>query len=177
MHTCILNSLLLLYANDATLYLCHKNSDALVFLLNNDLRFLRHYCYHNKLIINFDKTKVLYFQAPNRTLDLQLHSNTISIVNSFKLLGVAIDKSMKFNSHCSFLLKKLNICIRILYRYRKLLPLHSLKLIFNCIGFPYITYCLYAYYDFVRVTDIRMIERKYVRCGRIMLDDNISSSQ
>ena len=65
----------------------------------------------------------------------------------------------------------------LLYKYKTSLPEHTLKLIFYCIGFPYITYCVYCYYDFLRVSDIRMIERKYVRCGRIILNDNLSSKE
>ena len=82
---------------------------------------------------------------------------------------------MKFSSHSCFVAKKLNSCIYILNRYKKLLPRHILKIIFNCIGFSYINYCMYAYFDFLRVSDIRMIERKYVRCGRLILNDNESS--
>ena len=101
-------------------------------------------------------------------------SSAISIIQSFKLLGVTIDANMKFTSHCAFVVKKPNSCIGLIYRYRRLLSVNTLKLIFNCVGFLYITYCMYAYFDFIRASDMRMLERKYVRCGRAILNDNIS---
>ena len=93
-----------------------------------------------------------------------------------KLLGISIDDQLKFNIQSAFVVKKLNSCIFFLHKFRKLLPLHVLKIIFNCIGFSYLTYCLHTYYDFLCVADVKLLERKYIRCGRTILNDNESSN-
>ena len=118
----------------------------------------------------------MYFHAPNLTLEAKFDSTPIQIIDSYRLLGINIDKNMKFSTQCLGVVRKLNSCIYLLCRCRKFLPQHVLKLIFNCIGFSYITYCIHSYYDFLRTTDKQKLKRKYSRCGRMILDDNLSSN-
>ena len=118
----------------------------------------------------------MYKRQPNYKSDLRLNCSNIVMVTSFRLLGITIDDGMKFSAQCSFVLKKLNSCIHLLCNYRKFLPQHTLKLIFNCVGFPHLHYCLSAYYDFLRKQDIQKLERKYNKCCRIILNDTFSST-
>ena len=113
-----------MYADDATLLCANKDTSTLVLNLNNDLLSLKSYCMRNKLIINLNKTKILYFQRPNLNLQVEYDSSPIDVVQSFKYLGVHVDSKMKFDSQCSFILKKLNSCLFVLYRYRNIFPRH-----------------------------------------------------
>ena len=115
MHTCVSDSLLLLYADDATVLFSHKDSNVMVSKLNDNLASIKRYCHNNKLLINTSKTKVLYFKSANRNLDIKLDTSIVGIVTSFKLLGVHIDNNLNFASHISHLLKKLNSCIYVLH--------------------------------------------------------------
>ena len=60
----------------------------------------------------------------------------------------------------------MNSCIHLLCNYRKFLPQHTLKFIFNCVSFPHL----------LRKQDIQKLERKYNKCCRVILNDPFSST-
>ena len=109
----------------------------------------------------------MFFLAGNAKHDLLIYLVPTYNVSTFRLLGVNIDNNLKFSSQSQFVLKKQNSCMRLLC----LLPQHTLKLILNCIRFNHTHYCLITYCDFLKVSHIRLLERKYAKCGRIILND------
>ena len=119
----------------------------------------------------------MYFKAPDVCSRVYLNGDTIDSVSLFKLLGVFIVSCLNFSHHCIHILKKLNSCLFILHTYRNNLPNSTLKLIFYSIGISHIFYALPSYHDFLRVSDSIAIERKYIKCMRVISSKTLADNR
>ena len=87
-----LNSKIHLYADDTTLTLA-GSSNYLNNAIENDLKVLRQWMSHNRLVINWKKTNSIIFNVSKHSefdsfvQSNSLMTNDISIVNSVKILG------------------------------------------------------------------------------------------
>ena len=90
-----LNSKIHLYADDTTLTLA-GSSNYLNNAIENDLKVLRQWMSHNRLVINWKKTNSIIFNvSKHNEFDSFVQSNSlmtndVSIVNSVKILGITI---------------------------------------------------------------------------------------
>ena len=119
-----------------------------VSALNEDLKKILSWCCRNSLLINPDKTKLLYMSVPQlmRTLPAALPSATvlgseIKPVTVSKNLFVAIDCYLNFNEHIN---KTASDCIFKLTRVKRikhLLEQSTLMYLINAFVFCKLFYC------------------------------------
>ena len=99
----------------------------------------------NQLIVNWDKTKIMIISKSNKHLDnkrfLSVNDNKVEIVKSFKLLGVIIDDSLKFNDNISNTKKTINKKIFTLKKM-KYLNLSTKIQFYKSFILPHFDYCL-----------------------------------
>ena len=72
---------------------------------------------------------------------IRLINNDILISNYAKFLGVIIDKNLTWYDHIHYISGKISKGVGILSKLKYILPIIILKLIYNAIISPYITYC------------------------------------
>ena len=176
MHCFVKNSVLFQYADDSTLVVASHSLDRLQLLLNDDLASISYFCVSNKLLLNTDKTKYILFRCPTPELSLHIGDNAIAGVMVQKFLGLKIDHNLRFNEQISHVVSKLSSASFVLAKHHSILPVHALKLIFNCLATPHLDYCLCAYFNFLNVAQIDTVTSKYVRCARFVLADFVSNS-
>lgn len=117
-----------MYADDTVLYktvdLSGKIKEQLEEV-NTDLNSLGKWCESNKLTVNVDKSQVMFFVAPRskyRNYDasdlpgLYLNGSQLSYVNSYKYLGIELDRHLKMELHLKNVLQKL---CPIVYKFSK----------------------------------------------------------
>ena len=135
------------YVDDTKLFLGFPASelDDVISAVNEDLKEISIWCCRNSLLINPDKTKLLYVGVPQlmRTLPTPLPSATmlgtqIKPVTVAKDLGVYIDCHLNFNEHitktasdCMFKLTRVN-------RIKHLLDKKNIDLSYKCFRFQQI---------------------------------------
>ena len=138
------------YVDDTKLFLGFPASelDDVISAVNEDLKEISIWCCRNSLLINPDKTKLLYVGVPQlmRTLPTPLPSATmlgtqIKPVTVAKDLGVHIDCHLNFNEHitktasdCMFKLTRVN-------RIKHLLDKKTLIYLINAFVFSKLFYC------------------------------------
>ena len=141
---------LLGYVDDTKLFLGFPSSKlhGVIFAVNEDLKNISTCCCRNSLLINPDKTKLLYVGVPQlmRTLPATLPIATIlgteiKPVPVAKDLGVHIDCHLNFNEHitktardCIFKLTRVN-------RIKHLLDKKTLIYFLNAFVFSKLFYC------------------------------------
>lgn len=95
-----------LFADDATLLWVNKDPDLLESNVNNDLARVKEWTDANCLTFNVSKTNVLTFKC---NFDgVALGSDTVASSRSSKFLGMHIDNALKFESHLTYLSKKVS---------------------------------------------------------------------
>ena len=88
-----------------------------------------------------------------------------------KLLGVSMDRQLRFHDHISIIYKKSSQRVGVLMRLRNLLPTGTKLQLFKTAILPYLTYC-HLLWHFCRASDGRKLERvqeralKAIYCNR-----------
>ena len=102
------------YADDTSLTICNKDVNILITMTNELLEEVNGWCIQNRLQLNSSKTQLINFNLKNVISDVE-KSNLVSLddtdiifLNSSKVLGVHIDKNMKWETHIGELSKKLS---------------------------------------------------------------------
>jgi hypothetical protein len=115
--------------------------------LQTDLDSVSTWCRQNAMILNAQKTKAINFSIKNTkskntdSSTLHLHNKEIEFTDTEKLLGVHVDKNLKWKTQIQNTIKKCNSQLYLLLRIKQYLDLHSRKLFFNAYILPHIDYC------------------------------------
>ena len=104
----------------------------------------------NKLSLNVNKTTCIIFTPLTKSISsgktsINLQGTDIPFCNSTKFLGVIIDKNLTWQSHINFICNKIGKGVGIIIKLRSILPSYILKMIYNSIILPYISYCNIAW--------------------------------
>ena len=117
-----------LFADDTTLGDCDKDLNSLITRFVKKLRFFLEWCEFNTLDVNWDKTFFMFVtnkrvKLPNEILlntkivENKIVETKVSVVSSFKRLGVTLDNKLTFSEHCSNIKRIIN---RKLYSIKRL---------------------------------------------------------
>lgn len=140
-------SMIHLFADDTLIYLKCKREDVLTAMarINEDLDRVSCWMAMNKLSLNSKKSKAMIIckartVIPN-DLEFKIKNDSLEIVDSFKYLGVIIDKNLKFTEHFDYVMKKLKKKVSVLGRLRYCLPTKTKHMVFNALVKPHTKYC------------------------------------
>ena len=99
----------------------------------------------SRLTLNASKTKTcfldLILSSAKPPLNFLLEIHMLTIVPSFKYLGLHFDQYLSWNLHVDQITKSVTKYIVFVYRTRKYLSQESLKILHNSILFPKIDCC------------------------------------
>ncbi|KAG8319844.1 hypothetical protein J6590_108404 [Homalodisca vitripennis] len=127
------------FADDIAIFYSHENELTISEQINSDLLLLRKWCLINKMQVNVNKSKFLNFSFQNFELPVpvKFHSASCNMilcncqplekVNTFKYLGITLDKKFTFEEHISILHKKITSTIRKFYFLRNFCSIELLR--------------------------------------------------
>ena len=123
-----------MFADDTNLFLCHKNIDTLLAIMNVELENFSTWFKSNKLSLNVDKTKWFLFHPlskrqffPQTLPNLLIEDIHIKREHVTKRLGVFIDENLSWKQHIKILSSKISKSIGILYKSRDVLSKQCLN--------------------------------------------------
>ena len=133
-----------MYADDTTIYF-NLDDFPLVnkeFEINCELEKVNTWLKLNKLSINVDKTKCMFFHKRRPIIPLQFSMNNraIDVVENFNYLGIILDANMSWKSHIAMVRNKLSRINGILHRLKYLYPQNILVTIYKSLFIPHINY-------------------------------------
>ncbi len=107
------------------------------------------------------------YQALEKIPIPQIHINNEPLrqVSVAKYLGMYIDENLHWDHYIDTLIKKILSKIGILRSLRNIVPIDTLKLMYNAIFFPRFNYA-----DVVYDTALRLINLGYIDCKHEQLD-------
>ena len=91
----------LLFADDTSIYLSHKDPKTLETLINSELRHVNDWLTANKLSLNVSKTNVLLFKPKYKreVINIKLNDLALEEKTLAKYLGIIIDNKLTFEHH------------------------------------------------------------------------------
>ncbi len=144
------NLLPFIYADDTALLSRHKNIDFISEELQTSLDIITSWFRANKLGLNINKTKSILFTGRrslyrNFNLDIRSNNTHIESTDSFKYLGITLDRFLNFESHTQKIIKKVNQWTRILWKVRNYVTQDLAKYLYLSLVHPLFSYADYIY--------------------------------
>ena len=158
-----------LFADDTNILIPGDNPAEIEKVLNDELNNISKWFKCNKLSLNLKKTNYMLFKPKKKLFNDDLHifidRSKIDHVTCTKFLGVFIDESLKWHEHIAYLKSKVNKCVGILLRVRHKLHVNVLRILYNTLILPYLTYCITVWGKThkVYINDIILLQKKIVR--------------
>ena len=116
----------LMYADNTTIYF-NLNDFPLInreIEINSELEKVNTWLKLNKLAINVDKSKCMFFQKRRSITPLKflMNNRAIDVVHNFNYLGIILDANMSWKSHIAMVSNELSRINGILHRLKYLYP-------------------------------------------------------
>ena len=127
-------------ADDTTPYACDVDLPTLLRNLESDTKSAIMWFDANNMKLNQSKCHALMSGSPEH-LWIKVGEHVIMESYEEKLLGITIDKELKFNSHLSDICKKASAKVTALARLVKLIPFDKKKLLMNAFIESQFSYC------------------------------------
>ncbi len=113
--------------------------------INSDLSRLKSYFDTNRLSINVTKCEFMQignYQYIAKIPNLLIHANNepLKKVSITKYLGIYIDENLKWDEHINVMIPTISAKIGILRSLRRIVPIDTLKLLYNAIILPHLDY-------------------------------------
>ena len=138
---------LILFADDANMYLKGKDPHELIRTANTELFYLYEWCIANRFSINTLKTVFILFGnvAPPNLPPLVIKSghsyDVIQRVDNTKFLGIFYDYRMSFKHHVNHLVQRLSRASALIYQLKELMPSFVLKTLYHAHVGSQLNYC------------------------------------
>ena len=107
-----------LYAYDTEIHHLNPNLETAVLKINSNLQNISIWLCNNNLILTTKKEEAMIVakKAPMSSADILLNNNELSVVETFKYLGVTVDSCLNWEPHISQLIERVSPKIAFLNR-------------------------------------------------------------
>ena len=176
---CTLN----IYADDITLFCYGVEICIIRDRMKSDIELINKWLAHNQLILNWDKTKAMFFplSCKDKTsphvqptnIYLHIDNHNIEFVDEFKILGVKIDNKFTFDSHIGNIVSKVSSKTNILLRNIKSFPYCFRISLFKLFIVPNFDYCSSVFIHLVNKTRNNRIKKSFNRSMKRLLNVEI----
>ena len=156
------------YADDNTPFSCEINVEEVIITLENSAKSIFQWINHNFLKANPEKSHVVLSAIETKTIYIQ--SESIQSTLSQKLLGITIDRELKFDIHVKNLCNKASLKLHALSRISSFMSSKKLKIIMKSFILSQFNYCPLVWMFHSRECNNR-INRIHERALRIAYRD------
>ena len=119
------------FADDTTPYVCDKSIETVLKLLEGNCEIALCWFENNYVKLNTDKCHLIVSGYKHEHIWAKIGSDKIWESSDVKLLGVTIDKELKFDKHVSKICSKASRKLSVLARMSKLLSFEKRRVIFK----------------------------------------------
>ena len=140
-----------LFADDSNL-LCKFENVNTISIYNDvcqNLNSVYDWLSENKIKVNVDKCKYIIFSYGRKTdlPPLKFGTGTILQTSNYKFLGITLDQNLNFREHVNTIKSKLSKSVGVLFKLNKFLPPNILKLLYDTLVKPCLTYGIEAWFS------------------------------
>ena len=162
------------YADDTTLYACDQDLESVLQRLEHDSLLAVEWFENNHRKLNGDKCHLLISGFKHQAHWVKVGNSITWESSEEKLLGVNIDKDLKFNVHVSNICMKANRKLTALGRISKLIPLNKRRVLFKAFIDSQFAYCSLAWIFHDRGLNHK-VNRLHERALRLVYKDDQST--
>ena len=169
---CLIYGTGLSFADDTSILLSGNNAKSIFEKGNQELHNVNtgNWLIANKLSLNANKTKCVYFRTVNLkpppcALNLVIRNKPIEGVSSIRVLGTIINKNLSWKDHMLSLQSKLRATLGAVIRVKTFLNKNALLVIYRSLMLSHIRYCITNWFhgNLVIVSQLQNICNKFHR--------------
>ena len=179
LHKQLLNTSSLLFADDTTIYMAHRNLRYLKWYVEEDMKRFITWFKANKLTLNLGKTVCVLFQknGQRQTIMLDLDNIQIRNVKEVKFLGMWLDDYLNWCTHVQKLILKLTRNLNLLKYSQKMMPNDTKKLVYHAHIGSHIQYGIMLWGNSVSNEQINKLQRIQNQCMYYISGNRINSTR
>ena len=145
LHYCLKYATASHFADDTAIVYANKNIKTLESNLNYDLKAVSEWLRSNRLSLNVNKTKLLYFRSSRSkfnsdNISIKLQGTKLINTDNVKYLGLFIDDHLSWTTHTKYLSLKLSRSNGILSKLRHFVPKDILCSVYYSIFYSHLNY-------------------------------------
>ena len=169
----------ILFANDTTLYMGHKNLIYLEWCIMEDLKNIADWFNANYLTLNLSKTVGMLFSTKNLKGMPKLKFGDVEIlfIEKTKFLGIWIDNKLSWNAHDNTLILKIKRNQYLLWQGKNMLNKHCLKMLYYAQIFSHIKYRIAIWGSMTSSALCTKLQKVQTKCLKIFINKNTFSSK
>lgn len=162
-----------LYADDTTFYDIQTDKSLLSNNLQSALHLLQDWCKENGMLLNTDKTKVMFLTSrqkratlSDKGLTLIYDGVNLELSSNEKVLGINIDENLIWNTHFAYVSKKVSSNLWLLSKIKIYLSLEHRLLFYNAYIKPHFDYCsiIWGSSTNSNINNINKLQRRACKC-------------
>ena len=167
----------ILFADDTTIYMSHKNENFLNWCIEEDLKIISDWFKANLLTLNLDKTVCMMFRPKkftgcNRTAfaggNICVDGIAVPEVKETKFLGIWIDNRLSWNVHLSKLFVKLKRNLNLLRVSKHTLNIHAKKCLYYAQIFSHLSYGLTVWGNMIPNCSLTKLQKIQNKCFKLI---------
>uniref|UniRef100_A0A6P7FDY2 Uncharacterized protein LOC114329347 n=1 Tax=Diabrotica virgifera virgifera TaxID=50390 RepID=A0A6P7FDY2_DIAVI len=157
-----------MFADDTSLIVSARTLEELQMAMKTVVDCFRCWCNTNRLILNIDKTEIIYFHSYNSSTNdynLTIHdrNNMLSSTQSTKFLGVFIDCNLKWSEQVNSVNMKLNKAFYAISRIKNTLPISALINVYYSLAYSHMCYNVILWGNSVDSAKVFITQKKIIR--------------
>jgi hypothetical protein len=166
-----------MFADDTNLACEGVSSEQIEQKLNNDLNNVQTWLTCNKLTLNKEKTEYMIIGSRlklnnlSRNPNIVIGNHSVERVQDKKVLGVKIDKELKWKDHIDAQCKKISKNVALLRRAKNFTTEQTLLTMYNALILPHLTYCSNVWHD-GNNTNMNKLVKLQKRAARVITGSN-----
>ena len=167
LQNCLKHTQASMFADDTNLTYSGVSTAEIEYKLNSE------WLEANKLILNTKKTKSMLIASKRKLnlipegLQILINDTLIEQVKQKEVLGIIIDKELKWKEHINAKCMKLSSAVTLLRRAKPFVSQNELVRMYNSLVVPYFTYCSTVWNDGNR-TNLEKLYKMQKRAARVI---------
>lgn len=167
------------YADDTQVYYSFQLSEEqnATECINNDLQSIHRYSKNHGLILNSNKSSIIYIGSNflirsmnNHSLNININGDVIPVVKTAKNLGVTFDQTMKFTEHISLKFKCAYFRLKKLFSFKNYLSVQMKLRLVDVLVLPIIEYGDVVYSSSLDFQTRYKVQKLQNACLRFVFD-------
>ena len=140
--------------------------------INLELEKIYNWLCANKLSLNIGKTKYMIFHFRQRNIkeyipELKINNVNLKRVTDFNFLGIVLDENLNWNMHTKKIANKVSRTVGLLCRLKRMLPKHTLRLIYTSLVLPHLQYGVLNWgFNMGRIAKLQKKAMRYITCSK-----------
>ena len=165
----------ILFADDTTIYMTHRNLRYLEWCISDDLENISDWFKANFLTLNLGKTVGMLFspKKQNNTPEITIGDNPIPFVNKTKFLGIWIDDTLSWTFHVNDLCLKIKRNQYLLKQSKNILSVDCMKMLYYAQIYSHLSYGIAVWGSMLSKAQQKRIQKIQTECLRFVLNKKL----